>query len=132
LLIRRFKCRDCGRTFSWRPWFLAFGHQFTAAAYEQFLLARSRIGDWWRPGADATQAVRSRLRQAAQRLTERLETHLGRPPSGRSDTGHVLNLAKDIVSQQPSTPSEPRYSCHILFIATARTRAHARYSLTAA
>jgi hypothetical protein len=132
LLIRRFKCRDCGRTFSWRPWFLAFGHRCTSAAYEQFLQAKSRCGDWWRPGAEATQAVRERLRQSAQRLTERLEQHLGHPLSGQTDAGHVLALAKDIADHQPSTPKEPRYSCHVLFLAIASTRAHARYSLTAA
>jgi len=124
-------CCDCGRTFSWRPWFLAFGHRFTAVAYEQFLLAQSRSGDWWQPGAQATQAVRARLRQRAQRLTERLEAYLGRPPSGWTHIGHVVDLAKTIASQQPSTPNKPRYACHVLFLAIASTRAHAPYSLTA-
>jgi hypothetical protein len=124
-------CCECGRTFSRRPWFLVFGHRFTAAAYEECLQAQTCGGDWWRPGAQATQAVRTRLRQRAQRLTKRLETYLGRPPSGRTDTGHVLDLAKAIASQQPSTPEEPRYACHVLFLAIASTRACARYSLTA-
>jgi len=132
LPIRRFKCRGCGRTFSWRPWFLAFARRYMAAAYEQLLQAKSRSDDWWRPGAKATQAVRERLRRAAQRLTARLETHLGLQRSGRIDTGYVLNLARTIASQQPSTPSKPRYACHVIFLALARTRARADYSLTAA
>jgi hypothetical protein len=132
LAIRRFKCCDCGRTFSWRPGFLAFGHRFTAAAYEQFLQAQSRSGDWWEPGTAATQAVRDRLRRAAPELTERLERHLKRPLSGRTDAGHVIDLARHIASQQQLTLEESRYSCHVLFLAIASTRAHASYSLTAA
>ncbi|MGH3430152.1 MAG: hypothetical protein ACRDQZ_21710, partial [Mycobacteriales bacterium] len=100
---------------------------------EQFLQTKSRCGDnWWQPGAEATQAVRDRLRRAAQGLTERLETCLGRPWSGRTDSGYILDLATHIASQQPSTPKKPRYACHVLFLAIASTRAHARYALTAA
>jgi hypothetical protein len=103
-----------------------------AAAYEQLLQAKSRSNDWWQPGAKATQAVRQRLRHAAQRLTARLETHLGRVQSGRTDTAYILDLAQTIASQQPLTLSTPRYACHVIFLAMVRTRARADYSLTAA
>src|SRR4029077_15288451 len=103
LPIRRFKCCDCGRTFSWRPFFLVFLHRFTAAAYQQFLDTQASDGDWWQPGAGAIEAVRARLFRAARPLTERLERYLQRPPSGRCDVPYLLTLARDLAGQQPST-----------------------------
>lgn len=66
----------------------------------------------------------------ANRLIERLERHLQRPPSGKADVPELLSLAREAADRQ-STPEHPRYSCHILFLAIARTRSHASYLLTA-
>ncbi|MHB2018755.1 MAG: hypothetical protein ACYCW6_17540 [Candidatus Xenobia bacterium] len=134
MAIRRFKCADCRRTFSWRPPFLAFGHRYPVAAYELFVHNHSsRGGDWWQPDASARKAVRRRLRSQASRVTARLETQLGRPPSGRADFPEMLRLAQDVAAQQASPDAEhPRCSCHVLFLAMACTRSHTSYCLTAA
>ena len=102
-----------------------------AEAYQQFLDAQAdSSGDWCRPGVAALQAVRNRLRQVVARLTQRLETCLGRPPPGGADISETLRLAKEVAEQQ-TTPEHPRSSCHVLFLAIACTRSHADYSLMA-
>ncbi|MGH9071787.1 MAG: hypothetical protein ACRDX8_11625 [Acidimicrobiales bacterium] len=129
LPIRRFMCCGCGRTFSWRPLFLVFLHRLVALAYQRMLADQSG-GDWWEPGAAAIEAVRRRLCQAAASLIVRLESHLQRELSGRVDLPHALDLAHDIAKDQVTSDEEPRYACHILFLAIACTRAHAAYKLT--
>lgn len=74
LPIRRFFCPACGRTFSWRPRFLVFGHRYAAVVYEQVLrdwsLGRAtpecrHPECWFRLSPAAARALRRRLVRAA-------------------------------------------------------------------
>jgi transposase len=132
LPIRRFKCTGCRRTFSWRPSFLVFGRRFPALVYEQlFEPGPTSTLAWWQPGEANVKAVRRKLRQHAQRVIRRLETHLKRRPTHRADVNTMLTLARTIALQQSAHQKSRRYSSHILFLSLAATRARAEYSLTA-
>lgn len=127
--IRRFKCCTCGRTFSWRPWFLAFGRQFMAAAYEAILEPKSRdTGDWWTPSTAARQKLRRQLRHVSEKVIRRLEAYCPVQPSRGFDTATVLLSLAETARQHPE---QPRYSSHILFLTLACTRSASWYKPTA-
>ena len=145
LWIRRFYCTICRRTFSWRPWFLVFGHSFVTVAY-QYLIKTWCLGaghprwlrqaSWWQPGAAADKALCRTLLRRSRELIHRLRTGLerysgrGRPvrcvPSADPRRA-IWHLSRELARSRKSP--ERRMSCHYLFMCLAHTRNGAIYSL---
>lgn len=137
--IRRFRCRRCQRTFSWRPHFLVFGRPFAAVVYHQAFKAWAlkRPEDataawgasaWCAPHAGARKAMRRVLNRRANEALLRMRLQLA--PSARdAELGSTSSRVWYACSRLAH--GTPRLACHFLWIALAAHRSATRYALEA-
>jgi len=161
ILIRRFYCHECKRTFSWRPRFLVFGRPFAAVFYQGLFKAwalgpgrcRTYGRAWYHPGLAACKAALRTLSDRAGELIARFtkalpgkvddpaeETTFSRMGASASEAGApragekmvLWQLSRRLASSQRGPQEQSRYSCHFLWMALARHRSGDFYSLESA
>ncbi len=137
--IRRFRCSRCGRTFSWRPPFLAFGRRLAAVVYQRAFKAwalgrrrgsRQDSASWHELGLAGRKSFFQHLTRRLDELLSRLEGELARrtaPPCG-AVTPHVprqlgrqrlWHLSRRLARMLVDPTMEPRLACHLVFMSLA-------------
>lgn len=137
--LRRFMCTGCGRTFSWRPAFLLFGHRYAAVFYQLAFKRWSRgtvaraSGSWYDLSASAHKAFARFMSSRACDLVARLGSgcddllpghHLAEPPP----PGEVWLLARRAVRALLPV-KRPPLSIHLTCLALVRHKHAAIYRL---
>lgn len=127
LKLRRFMCTGCGRTFSWRPAFLAYGRRLAALIYQQALKdwAYRRRRRWEQnPWCDVSPSAYYAL---GRRLRETIPEPPGQATLSRQ---HLWQLLRGVAKQITLSTRQPRQAIHVLFIALARHRDGTLYRLS--
>lgn len=133
ILLRRFKCTACGRTFSWRPLFLLFGRRYAALFYQlkfkSWALGQcvAGHGGWCDLGEAGRKAFSRFLGSRAAEFLDRLGTKV--EPAGRRMKMWQLarQFVRSLLSAQQRPPS---LSIHLVCLALARHPQGVRYSLS--
>lgn len=83
--LRRFLCKLCGRTFSWRPIFLVYGHRLAVVTYQQNLKnwALNKPGpsaSWYELGVGGRKSFLRKIRLRLPSLLRQLGCSGPAPP----------------------------------------------------
>lgn len=132
--LRRFLCRGCGKTFSYRPPFLLFGRRLAALTYQRLLkgwctgTSQAVTGACWELGEAGRKAFRHSLTQrcpeALERLKEWLQISPSQPAPGASPRERLWLLARQLVKRVHRF----QLPIHLVCIALARHPDGTRYA----
>jgi hypothetical protein len=140
--LRRFKCCACGRTYSWRPPFLAFARHLVAQAYQRPFKSwalgcrSSYTGVWHELGESGIKAFRRVLNDRLSELRGRMRRELGIQQAPRLEPLSLQRqklwyLIRHVSRKLRRVHKAPRLSCQTLFLALARHRCdHSSYRLS--
>ena len=130
--IRRFKCKDCKHTYSWRPPFLVRWRRFAAITYEQmfkdWVLERpSGPRQWYQPDVGVRKALGRQWNSRVESFFDRCGTRTPCVSRCRQIRRAIRTAARALVPAHEKL----RFSSHYLLIVSTPHPFDAQYSLAA-